>query len=292
MLVGQDQVRFAALEKRLEERAEIGAHLLEGGLELFARGGVDFGDGLMQVVFGLEKVLLLREQELIAFFELRMFFRRGEVDGAHAFQPAFHAGKLFGVRRHLAVRRARLFHRKLLRVPQRPVQSARAPGPASAPGIPLPGLAACAWLKASRQAASSSSCACRRAWSSWRSVSSPESLPFCSSLAARRRPRPAFFQSGSAPAAPGAGRFRAFPGRSASERSSKASRRLWAFSSSRSLPSRRSRIVSASSRSCEICARCAWTVWRFSWSAASCAWKESCRVFSSSSSVVRRISSC
>ena len=75
VLVGEAHLAEAAAEERLEHLAEVGVDGFEGLAEALARFDVDFLDGLFGVADGIEQVLALGVQEVVALLRFLEFLQ-------------------------------------------------------------------------------------------------------------------------------------------------------------------------------------------------------------------------
>ena len=88
LLVGEPHLAGAAAEQRLEDFAEIRVDGFEGLGEFLARNLVDFLNGLLGVADGIDQVLALRAQEIVALLRFLEFLHGG---GIHR-RPALRCG--------------------------------------------------------------------------------------------------------------------------------------------------------------------------------------------------------
>ena len=75
-LVGEAHFALAAAEQRLEHLSEVRVDAFEGFLEAAARFGVEFLNGFLGVADGIEQILPLGVQELVALLRFLEFFER------------------------------------------------------------------------------------------------------------------------------------------------------------------------------------------------------------------------
>ncbi len=83
--VGEAHLALAAAEQRLEHFLEVGVDAFEGFLEAAARFGVELLDGFLGIADGIEQVLSLRVQELVALLRLVILFERLRIHRAQRF---------------------------------------------------------------------------------------------------------------------------------------------------------------------------------------------------------------
>ncbi len=94
-VVGVDEVEVGLAffaEELLEHLAEVDADLGEGFGEQALGLGVDALDDFQQLGLGVDEVVVLVLEEIVAFFELVEFFDGVEVDGAHGVEAALDVG--------------------------------------------------------------------------------------------------------------------------------------------------------------------------------------------------------
>ena len=83
--VGEAHLALAAAEQGLEHFLEVGVDAFEGFLEAAARFGVELLDGFLGIADGIEQVLALRVQELVALLRFVILFERLRIHRAQRF---------------------------------------------------------------------------------------------------------------------------------------------------------------------------------------------------------------
>src|ERR1019366_1152447 len=104
LLVGEAHLAGAAAEQRLEPDAEVGVDGFEGLGEFLAGNQVDFLNRLLGVADGIDQVLTLGAEEIVALLGLLILLHGGGVDGAETFDTVAHlVGRLLGIGHGVAI---------------------------------------------------------------------------------------------------------------------------------------------------------------------------------------------